>query len=89
MLDTGSPLAPLDKGGTGLTGSEVPLFKGDLGGSVGLQSSQSIRAKLLTAQSYLLTERGQLNQALAKPKSSPAKAIYAKQTIASSLLKAF
>ena len=65
MLDTGSPLAPLDKGGTGLTGSEVPLFKGDLGGSVGLQSSQSIRAKLLTAQSYLLTERGQLNQALA------------------------
>jgi len=34
MLSTqGSPLAPLAKGGNGL---EVPLFKGDLGGSLTL-----------------------------------------------------
>jgi hypothetical protein len=28
-----SPLAPLNKGGTGKTSIKVPLFKGDLGGS--------------------------------------------------------
>jgi hypothetical protein len=30
---SGSPLAPLEKGGTGSKGSEVPLTKGDLGES--------------------------------------------------------
>jgi hypothetical protein len=28
-----SPLAPLNKGGTGKTSIKVPLYKGDLGGS--------------------------------------------------------
>jgi hypothetical protein len=48
-----SPLAPLEKGGTGLL---VPLFKGDLGGF----KSAIVANKTFQTPSQVLREKGQM-----------------------------
>jgi hypothetical protein len=48
----GSPLAPLQKGGTGLL---VPLLKGDLGGSPGVMRNKNNFSNTLLEASYFIS----------------------------------